>query len=85
MIIAAVNRLSMVNVEKFEKSFLIGFCFGAKEVMVLYAQDTFYLGGALCRPSVLEISNIDKVQAPMNVPVSKEEYRLHQILRIFEL
>ncbi|OLY82706.1 putative AIM2 family protein [Smittium mucronatum] len=63
----------LVNVEKFDKVFLIGFCLGAKMVMQVSAHDSFYLGGALVHPSLLELSDFENAQAPMIILPSSYE------------
>ncbi|OLY84539.1 putative AIM2 family protein [Smittium mucronatum] len=63
----------LVNVEKIDRVFLIGFCWGAKMVMELSAHDKFYLGGALVHPSLLDISDFENAQAPMIILPSQNE------------
>ncbi|OLY80419.1 putative AIM2 family protein [Smittium mucronatum] len=63
----------LVNVENFERVFLVGFGWGAKKAMELSAHDDFYLGGALFYPSFLEMKDFEKSQAPMIIQSSKQD------------
>ncbi|PVU90242.1 hypothetical protein BB561_004954 [Smittium simulii] len=59
--------------ENFSNVFLIGFCWGAKMVMALSAHDSFYKGGALIHPSLLEFSDFENAQCPMVLLPSKDD------------